>query len=281
MRFTIVTPSFNQLAYLKRNVASLRDQEGAECQHVVQDAGSTDGTVAWLEEQGDLTWRSESDEGMYDAINRGIVRGNGDILAWLNCDEQYLPGALARVAAYFEAHPDCDVVFGHTVVVNEAGDYLCHRKAVVPSLSILRLAILPVHSSSMFFRRRVIGKGMLFDTQWKAIGDWDWVLRAKRTGVSMGLLEEFLSSFTDTGENLDLGASALRERERARELAPWHVRIGRPLIRAVEYAKKWRAGYYGQMPFDYEIYPQGEPGWRRSFEVMNPTFFWKGRMFSI
>lgn len=280
MTFTIVTPSLNQRSYLARNTASVRDQGGIDCEHVVQDAGSTDGTVAWLGEQEGLNWRSESDEGMYDAINRGIERGRGEILAWLNCDEQYLPGALERVAAYFEAHPEVDLVFGHTVIVGEEGDYLCHRKAVVPTLNTLRLAILPVHSSSMFFRRSVVEDGLLFDKRWRDLGDWAWVLKAKERGVSMGLIDEFLSSFTDTGENMNLGANALREKEEARAMTPSYLRLGRPLFRAADYGRKIRSGYYRQKPFHYEVYPPGETLERRRYEVASPTFYWKGRMLS-
>ncbi len=280
MKFTIVTPSLNQLEYLKRNVASVRDQEGVSCEHVIQDACSSDGTVEWMKGQEGLTWRSERDEGMYDAINRGIERGSGDVLAWLNCDEQYLPGTLQRVAAYFNAHPEIDIVFGHTVVVDESGEYMCHRKAVLPRMDLLKLVNLPVHSSSMFFRRRVVESGLLFDTKWKAIGDWDWVRRAAESGMKMGLLEAFLSSFTDTGENLDMNANSMGERKAAREMAPWMLRVGRPLVRAFEYGRKVRGGYYRQEPFDYEIFLPGDLRKRNRFEVKKPTFYWKGRMLS-
>ena len=78
MKITIVTPSLNQLEFLKRNAASVADQEGADVEHIVQDAGSTDGTVDWIEAQSGLKGYVENDEGMYDAINRGIARGSGE-----------------------------------------------------------------------------------------------------------------------------------------------------------------------------------------------------------
>lgn len=280
MRFTIVTPSLNQLEFLRRNVASVRDQEGVEVEHVIQDAGSTDGTAAWLEGRRDLTCCVEPDEGMYDAINRGILRGSGEVVAWLNCDEQYLPGALLHVSDYFKTHPDIDIIFGHTVIVDTEGRYLCHRKAALPELNILRLAILPVHSSSMFFRRRIVEDGMLFDTQWKALGDWNWVLRAKRKGVRMNVLNRFLSTHTDTGANLILTPGALSEIRKAKAMAPAYLKMLRPLLRGANYGKKILSGYYRQEPFRYDIFPPGENGKRKLFQVDHPTVYWKSRMFS-
>jgi len=69
----------------------------------------------------------EKDQGMYDAVNRGFRRSQGEILAYLDCDEQFLPGALKAVHGYFEAHPEVDVVFSDMVVTDADGGYICHR----------------------------------------------------------------------------------------------------------------------------------------------------------
>ncbi|MCB0765851.1 MAG: glycosyltransferase, partial [Flavobacteriales bacterium] len=148
MKFTVVTPSFGQLRYLRLNAASVADQRapGIEVEHIVQDGGSKDGTRDWLKGQPLITAVPEADEGMYDAINRGIIKGTGEVFSWLNCDEQYLPGTLAAVKAYFEQHPEVDMVAGDTIVVDAQGEYQCHRKAVVPTTGILRLGRTPVQS---------------------------------------------------------------------------------------------------------------------------------------
>lgn len=91
-RFSVVTPTRNSLTKLKCCVGSVRGQTGVEVEHLVHDACSTDGTVGWLSGQNDLDSVSENDSGMYDAINRGWSRASGDIVSWLNSDEQYLPG---------------------------------------------------------------------------------------------------------------------------------------------------------------------------------------------
>src|SRR3954468_9321875 len=92
MKFTIVTPSFRNSEWLKLCIPSVADQ-GVAHEHIVQDAGSDDGTLEWLPQDTRVAAFVEKDRGMYDAVNRGYRRGTGDIFAYLNCDEQYLPGA--------------------------------------------------------------------------------------------------------------------------------------------------------------------------------------------
>src|SRR5580700_4635827 len=110
MKFSIITPSFRNSAWLKLCVASVADQQGVEVEHIVQDSCSDDGTQDWLPHDKRVHAFIEKDSGMYDAINRGLRRARGDILAYLNCDEQYLPGALRDVGEFFATHPGVDIV---------------------------------------------------------------------------------------------------------------------------------------------------------------------------
>src|SRR6516164_1893097 len=109
MKFSIVTPSFRNSDWLKICIASVADQQGAEFEHIVQDAGSDDGTEKWLAQDRRVKAFIEKDAGMYDAVNRGYRRATGDILAYLDCDEQYLPGALMSVHEFFEQRPHIEV----------------------------------------------------------------------------------------------------------------------------------------------------------------------------
>jgi len=92
VKISIVTPSFRNSDWLKLCVASVADQAGVEVEHIVQDAQSDDGTQEWLARDRRVQAYIEKDLGMYDAINRGWRRATGEILAYLNCDEQYQPG---------------------------------------------------------------------------------------------------------------------------------------------------------------------------------------------
>ena len=113
--FSIITPSLDMLGYLQRCRRSVADQEGVSLEHIVRDGESQDGTVEWLEREAAATNLpgsrrrlvacSEKDEGMYDAVNKGFRQARGKILAYLNCDEQYLPGALRAAQEVFERGP--------------------------------------------------------------------------------------------------------------------------------------------------------------------------------
>ena len=98
---SIVTPSFRQLDWLRLALASVADQQGVEVEHIVQDGGSEAETLAPMAANPIVRLFSEPDDGMYDAINRGLRRTRGEICGYLNCDEQYLPGTLAKVTEIF------------------------------------------------------------------------------------------------------------------------------------------------------------------------------------
>ena len=121
MRVSLVTPSYNQASFIRRTIDSVLEQRGDfELDYKVIDGGSTDGTRAILESYGGrLTWVSERDRGQVDAINRGLRAATGDIVGWLNSDDVLLPGALARVAESFAAHPDGEWLHGRCMIIDE------------------------------------------------------------------------------------------------------------------------------------------------------------------
>ena len=276
--FSIITPSFRQLHWLKLCAASIADQKEVALEHLVQDAGSGPELEAWAAGQKALTLHVEKDRGMYDAVNRGLRRATGDVVAYLNCDEQYLPGALAAVERFFAAHPTVDIVFGDVVVVDGKGGYLCSRRVVLPKLNHTHVCTLGVFTAATFFRRSLLEKHALyFNDAWRATGDAVWVLELLRKKIKMGLLKRFISTFTDTGENLILSPDALAEQVRLRESAPAWVQKLAPLWALDFRIRRLGAGIYWPRPLDYAIYTDESRERRRTFEVRKPTFIWPGR----
>ncbi len=185
---SVVTPSYRNSQWLRLCVASVADQ-GFPVEHIVQDAGSDDGTLDWLPNDARVKAFIEPDRGMYDAINRGWRRASGEILAYLNCDEQYLPGALTRVKTFFQAHPEVDVVFGDVVMVDADGRYLCHRKVQTPLKWHTWVCHLSTLSCATFIRRRLVDGGRFpFDPTYRCGGDGEWMLRLLQASVRMAPL---------------------------------------------------------------------------------------------
>jgi glycosyltransferase involved in cell wall biosynthesis len=280
MRFSIITPSFRNSQWLRLCVASVADQR-VELEHIVQDSCSDDGTQDWLPKDPRVKAFIEKDQGMYDAVNRGFRRASGELLAYLNCDEQYLPGALQAVHDYFAAHPETDLVLSDTVVTDQHGDYLCHRYSLVPGPRQIWVRF-PVLTCSLFIRRRVVHEmGLYFDTQWRDLGDFFWVLEAVRRGVRMAVLPRFTSIFADTGENMNLKPNALREREIKYGLTPPLVKAFQ-LPLAIQYRVRLTLrGAPFQKPFDYSLYTLQSPGQRVQRTAAKPTSFWKRSATSV
>jgi glycosyltransferase involved in cell wall biosynthesis len=283
--FSIITPSYKQLDWLRLCVASVRDQvalnaEGGNLkaettpvdvashftaqqnqgprtrnqepgpknppsplavEHIIQDAGSPgieefareigadfyrDGelqfaavprdelSVASDQSESPLTRYAlpatrnyrvavycERDAGMYDAINRGLSRTSGKICAWLNSDEQYLPGTLNFVFNYFQQNPETDVLLGDALLTDAESQPLSYRRIMVPSMWHTRLDHLHSLSCSMFFKRTTLPSPPL-DTRWRIIGDAilvDYFLQKRFRIVAC---KKLLSAYAFTGVNL-------------------------------------------------------------------------------
>ena len=342
MHFTIITPSFNQLDYLRRCIASVADQIEAKSQkltadslivhHRIQDGESTDGTVDWLgqfdaEVNGQssedspntksLTPRacsfsfvSERDSGMYDAINRGVTlaiegirhqalgirsmdsgRTSGaqspepsaqclrddSVVAWLNCDEQYLPGTLQRVADYFAEHPEIDILTGDYLLVDGEGSLMAYRKGYQLRKTYVEASHLYTLSCATFYRQRVFETVGKFDDSFKAAADEEFILRALRAGCRARHMRNYLSVFTYSGDNLGAGAVADREHLELKCRAHRWVQLLNPAINAIRWCEKWLSGAYKQtFPLHYSIYA-GDTEARKDFVSRRAGWKWPGK----
>ena len=273
--FSIITPSFRNSDWLRLCISSVSDQ-GVSLEHIVQDAGSDDGTLDWLPQDHRVSACIEKDSGMYDAVNRGLRRARGRILAYLNCDEQYLPGALQKVSGFFRDHPKIEILFGDVIAVDTQGQFLCYRKMDVPLASYTRASgMLSTLTCGMFLRRSVLEQHRLwFDPSYRVIGDADWVVRARQKHIPMSLLGEYTSTFTLTGDNLNLAPAAEAEKARFRDSVPPWLRLMKPMLVAHHRLRRWLGGAYRQDPFEYSIFTLADSRSRRVFEVRKPSCAW-------
>jgi len=278
VKFSIVTPSFRNSNWLQLCIASVADQAGVEFEHLVQDSCSDDSTQDWLPHDKRVKVFIEKDGGMYDAVNRGYRRATGDILAYLNCDEQYLPGALQSVHHFFESHPQTEVALAGTIITDGKGKYVCHRHSMTPHPQNIWFRF-PVLTSSVFIQRRVIHeRRLLFDPRWRDLGDFHWMLTLMKNKVPMQVLDHFTSVFADTGENMNLKPNAIREKAETDAMTPRWVRMLKPVWIAHHRLRRLAAGHFSLKPTSYSIYTLQSPGQRVRFEVPNPTAVWWNRL---
>ncbi|AKJ65498.1 glycosyltransferase family 2 protein [Kiritimatiella glycovorans] len=276
MKFSIVTPSMNMLEDLRRCRVSVADQEGVELEHLVQDGGSTDGTAEWLKSQHGLLGVSEPDGGMYEALNRGFSRATGEIFAWLNCDEQYLPGALRGVHDFFERHPGIDLVAGDYLVVEDGGELLAWRKTLPPRRLYLRTGHLYTLSCALFFRRRVF-EAVKFDPRMRCTADHKFMLRALEHGFRARHLPGYRAAFFLREHNLSLSPRAWDELAALQRDNPRPLRLCAGPIRALKWTEKFvRGGYRQRFPLTYSIYLDDEDE-RRRITARTGTWRWPER----
>jgi glycosyltransferase involved in cell wall biosynthesis len=117
---SIITPSYNHAAYIEQTIKSVREQDYPHIEHIVMDGGSTDNTLDILRQYEDrLIWVSEKDSGQTNAINKGFRKATGEIMAWLNSDDVYMPGAVRAMVEHFQQHPEDKFVYGDVLAVDE------------------------------------------------------------------------------------------------------------------------------------------------------------------
>jgi glycosyltransferase involved in cell wall biosynthesis len=271
--FSIITPSFRQLDWLRLCAASVADQRSVQHEHIVQDAGTGPDLETWAQTVPNLSLYVEKDDGMYDAVNRGLKRAHGTICSYLNCDEQLLPNALGQVAAFFDKNPEIDVLFGDSILISKDGEPLSYRRTVVPILSYVEHVQLNAPTCATFFRRSIIDQGLLFDPQWKVIGDQVWIEDLIRAGVRMATLRKPLAVFTFTGENLSSTAISQQEGARHRSSLARATGLRKTIAVIWHRVRKLFAGAYWRRQVDIEIYTLESPFARRR-QIARVGFSW-------
>ena len=275
-QLSVVTPSFNMLSYLKRCCASVEDQEGVTFEHIVMDAVSSDGTVEWLAGNDNVKAVVEKDGGMYDAVNKGFDLARGEIVAYLNCDEQYLPGTLKFVKKYLTDHPEVDVLFGDALLIRPDGSLISYRKGYHPRWCYILSSHLYVLSCTMFLRRRIVADGFRFDDGYRDVGDEDFVVRTLRAGYRARHVGRYLAAFTMTGKNMSAAPNARAEAKRLMQAAPAWVRLLKHPLNVARLLEKLLSGaYFQKMPLEYSVYAADALDRRKTFRTSKASFRWR------
>lgn len=175
---SIVTPSYNQVAFLEHTIQSVLDQDYPDIEYIVIDGGSTDGSVDTIKKyEGRLAyWVSEPDRGQSHAINKGWQRATGEIVAYLNSDDLYAPGAITAAVRTLTSNPDACMVYGDVLVVDEHGQFL--RPLRGRRFDIRRQLVTEglVPQPTAFIRRQSLDSVGLLDESLHLVMDYDlWI----------------------------------------------------------------------------------------------------------
>jgi len=154
---SIITPSFNQAAYLEQTILSVLGQDYPRIEYIVVDGGSTDASVEIIKKHADKLayWVSEKDRGQADAINKGFAHATGEIVAWLNSDDYYLAGTVSAAVKVFEEYPDVVLTYGNMLAVDEHGktfNILTYKRLTLEDLLCFQI----IGQPAVFMRRSAL-----------------------------------------------------------------------------------------------------------------------------
>jgi glycosyltransferase involved in cell wall biosynthesis len=180
---SIITPSYNQSAYLEQAMRSVLEQDHGELEYIVVDGGSTDGSADIVKGYASRLkwWLSEQDQGQADAINKGFAHARGGIVAWLNSDDYYLPGVISSAVKAFERNPDAMLVYGNMLAVDEKGRTINTLKYRQLSLEDL-LCFQIIGQPAVFFRRSAFEKAGGLDVTFHYLLDHQLWIKIARQG---------------------------------------------------------------------------------------------------
>ena len=226
MKFSVITPLFNGMPELKKCIGSVKSQasNSITVEHIIQDGESNDSSLEFLKNYSisrnflnpnyKFVMSSEKDKGMYDAINKGWRISRGDILSWLNHDEQYLPGTLSHVSKIFQNDNSIDVVFGNMIVIKKDGTPIAARREIPLRKIYVQNDFLYAISCTIFFRRSLFDEGILnFNSDYKCAGDLDLMLKILQMNKKIHFENKYFSLFGVDGNNLSVTGKKIMEKE--------------------------------------------------------------------
>ena len=217
---SIVTPSFNQAQYLEQTLRSVLEQDYPRVEYIVIDGASTDGSVDLIKKYEDRLayWVSEKDNGQAEAINKGLARATGEIVAWINSDDFYFPGAVVSAVKAFEAYPHAGLVYGDTIAVDEKGEFIHFPKYAQWDLEDL-LTFNIIGQPAVFLRRDVLLKAGFLDPSFHFLLDHQLWIRMASHAPMMYVPERWAAGrFHESAKNV---AQAAKFGEEAFHILDW------------------------------------------------------------
>ncbi|MGH9890897.1 MAG: glycosyltransferase family 2 protein [bacterium] len=242
---SIVTPVLNRASSIRACLASVASQTYHPMEHLIVDGGSSDGTLEIVREfESDVPrrWVSEPDEGMYDAINKGLRLAKGTILGYVNSDDAYLPWSVEVAVEQLEKGPD--LLFGDLGVLHDETTTTSFYIQFYPDFDLAHYThVATIGQPTVFWRRSLMERIGLFDDSYRLIGDCEYWLRAAVAGANVEHVDEVLAVQTEHSETLRARYAPALTDEFTRLRARYAVHSdppGWPLLQRLKKSLVWR-----------------------------------------
>jgi len=248
---SIVTPSYNQKRFLEETIQSVLSQDYQPLEYIIVDGGSNDGSLEVIQRYADRLawWGSEPDRGQTDAINKGFARARGEVLAWLNSDDTYLPNAISEAAAYLQEHPEAGMVYGDANLVDEGGALIGKFPARQTDYQRLRRGYVHIPQQTAFFRAELWRQVGPLDPSFYFAMDYDLWVRLARISA--------LHYTPRTWANFRLhggGKSVVSDERCWPEMLRVHQRDGGGVFSWLYFKAKVRPLIYGWLPLRLRVW---------------------------
>ena len=202
MKFSIITPNYNGANYLEGCIKSVLSQN-VDFEHIIVDAESTDSSLDILKTYPHLKVISEHDNGMYDAINKGIAISQGDFISYLNSDDRYPDGTLSEVLNIFNNDITVDYVYGDCRLIDHLEKELYVYRVPPIFVKLLnKITVIPWAQPSTFYKKRVFQELGCFDIQYSLAADYHFMKRVLLSKFNGRKVNKILSDFMKRDEAL-------------------------------------------------------------------------------
>lgn len=217
MKMSVVTVCLNSADTIEKTIRSVIGQTYKELEYIIIDGGSTDATVDIIKKYDNEIsfWLSESDEGIYDAMNKGIARATGDVISFLNSSDWYQPETLQVVVDKFR-ECNCDIVSGCGVTVRD-GEHAC---VFGPESERMIFKRMVYPHQTLFVKKEIFQTHNKFDLSYRISSDYDWLMRVIKGGVNVCTCDEILTYFTYGG-----ASSSIKCFDESKEISLKHLDI--------------------------------------------------------
>lgn len=195
MKISIVTPTFNSAKYIKETIDSIHQQSYTHIEHIVIDGLSSDNTVEIVKSFRQIKVISEKDSGQSEALNKGFKMADGDILAWQNADDTYLPGAFQTVVDYFSQNPEIDIVYGYYQLIDSSSKWICDIYPIEWNKWLFAHGRFVPLQPTVFWRRRVFQRVGLLKENLHYCMDVDFFSKAALEGFLFKRIPQKLGQF--------------------------------------------------------------------------------------